>query len=291
MIGNDNLGNAVGFQFSFPVQVFRLHRNVSAAGRNFRNLHIPDGNAAGSIDFFLFTGLRVPFLPEKISFVQLVQNALPLLHITQIGCHALGVRTGTVFLDQGFHCRQLVPQLGRIIHIAGLDIVLVEVFAGTSGVDDQLRLSAYRRNAACFGYSTAGNGNIHLVVDARFQCAFHVYKVIVRLFDISFTRLIRDQTRTRRGIWLEQIIDYLGVLLYRFRPVVRRYVDIADRCGVSAGADFYLMIVFHVIFKAGLRFKRSDRIVVTFHNTRQLYLSICPVHIAACVKVNIVTAG
>ena len=42
VIDNRHPGGAVGFQPALPVQVFRLDRNIAAAGRNLRDFHITD---------------------------------------------------------------------------------------------------------------------------------------------------------------------------------------------------------------------------------------------------------
>ena len=179
--------------------------------------------------------------------------------------------------------------MGSVIHIAGLDVVLVEVFAGPCSVDRQRRLPAYGFGPARFGHGAAGNGNVHLVVDARFQGAFHVDKVVVGFADIRFSRSISDYFFffVLTG---KQVGDLYHVFFKGFAAIVRRQVDIPHGSSAAVRAHLHLLVVLQV--QACLRgcIKRQKSIVMCFRQAFHIQLRISSVYIGACIQVDIVGA-
>ena len=87
VVGNGNLRSAVGLQLAFPVQRIGLNENIPTAGRDFRNLHIPDGIAFGAVNLHELAVHGLPVIQAPL--VHFLENTLTLLHITQIGCQVL----------------------------------------------------------------------------------------------------------------------------------------------------------------------------------------------------------
>ena len=136
----------------------------------------------------IFLILRHRFFFTQASFFHLFQNALPLLHIAQIGGSLLirHILARTVIADQFLQCSQLLAQLGGIIHIAVFYVFrsddrvvrgpffnfhVIDIHIGAV-IHRNLGVRRYRRIClAAVGFYLRNqcpfNVNPHVVLDAR----------------------------------------------------------------------------------------------------------------------------
>ena len=126
-------------------------------------------------------------------------------------------------------------------------------------------------------------------MDARFQGAFHVDKVVVGFADIRFSRSISDYFFffVLTG---KQVGDLYHVFFKGFAAIVRRQVDIPHGSSAAVRAHLHLLVVLQV--QACLRgcIKRQKSIVMCFRQAFHIQLRISSVYIGACIQVDIVGA-